>query len=203
MKYVIDLDATPRGLFLVNFIHGECTLGVLNCTVKERHHVFKRTKPQRSSAWKALICYIKNMELIWVLWGCKTVPETNFHLVLKHYSTLKATHLITLYWQKAPKCRSRVMTASLWCRRHTAPIIQSQELTTFVSFHFRWEKDVVSSQRDDEAFWSSLFQGPVFLVFITVCGCVCVFALCCFLWEHCCKRGLLTELELSFHTGGN
>lgn len=99
--------------------------------------------------------------------------------------------------------------AGLWCRRHRASIIQIWELAAVVSFHLMWEKPLLSSLRHDEACWSLSFQGPVSSVFVTPCMCVsvgvweCVFALCSLLWECCSRWGLLTELELSFHTGGN
>lgn len=119
---------------------------------RETDRVFRLTKPGWPSASKALICYIKNMELIWMLWGCESAPESNFHLVIKHCCSLKATHLITLYWRKALKHCSSLMAVILWCCQHSASIIQSWVLTAFVSFHLKWEKHLLSSLRHDEAF---------------------------------------------------
>lgn len=64
-----------------------------------------------------------------------------------------------------------------------------------------------------EAWWGFLISGIPRSGICCVCNCVCmcvsvvmwecVFALCSLLWECCSRWGLLTELELSFHTRGN
>lgn len=50
----------------------------------------------------------------------------------------------------------------------------------------------------NEAFWSAVQR----FVSECICECVCLPSAASS-WECCCRWGLLTELELSFHTGGN
>ena len=217
MKYVIDLHATARGLFFFLFLCKFHPWRVYSRSVKLHNQretdlysgIQSLAGLQRRKHWSATS---KTLNLFRVLSGRETVPESNFHLVLKRYSTLKAAHLITLYW---PKRSSSLMKAELWCCHCMASIIQSCELAAFVSLYSKWEKHLLSNLTHDETFWYLTLQGPLSPVFATVCVCVCVcvfvwmsvwvpvFALCSLLWECRSRWGLLTELELSFHTGGN
>lgn len=164
---------------------------------------------QRKKHWSAT-------SKTWTLFECSEAAKHYLNqiprFVLKHYSTLKAP-----VWLPSIGKRHWSVVQAWWRLaydvRHTALIIQSSKLAAVVSFHLKWEKPPLSGLRHDEDFWFLSIQGPVFAVFgivcvrmswwVCVCVWVCVFALCSLLWECCSRWCLLTELELSFHTGGN
>lgn len=90
-----------------------------------------------------------------------------------------------------PNCCSKVDDS-----RHGDSITQSRALAAFVSLSLKARRP---SGVKPEARLFCCFKAlhPLCLE-----KSVCVFALCCLLWEHCCRWGLLTELKLSFHSGG-
>lgn len=109
------LTCNIQRFFSANFIPGESTVWVLNCTIKERRITHSGVQSLagllRKTHWSATS---KNIEPIWALWGCETVPDFNF---LSHPEALllpeRSFFLIILHWQKVSMRSSGLMVAGL------------------------------------------------------------------------------------------
>lgn len=202
MNYVIDLHVTPRGFLLANFILGECTVGVLNCTIKERQIVYKAS----------LAFSVKSIDL----------------LHQKHGTYFSALRLWNTAWIKFSFCPEALLhpescsfdyplstkgTEALFKPDDSQPIM-SQTHGLNNSKSRAWYFCVLSfkvgkASAEAEAPWGFLIsvvrRSCIPSVSNGVCVIVCVHQCvrpCILLWEQRSRWGLLKELELSFHTGG-
>lgn len=178
---------THKVFFSVSFILGECTVGVLNSTKRGRSCI---QAYKGSPAFGVKKKHWSPASKTWNLFE-RQHPNLIFILSWSTAPPKKLTHLINLYWQKVPNCCSKVDDS-----RHGDSITQSRALAAFVSLSLKARRP---SGVKPEARLFCCFKAlhPLCLE-----KSVCVFALCCLLWEHCCRWGLLTELKLSFHSGG-
>lgn len=87
-----------------------------------------------------------------------------------------------------PNCCSKVDDS-----RHGDSITQSRALAAFVSLSLKARR--LSGVKPEAV-------ARHFCCFKALHPLCLENALCCLLWEHCCRWGLLTELKLSFHGGG-
>lgn len=104
MKYVIDLCATPRGVLCANFILGECTIGELNCTIKERRmlHSGVQRLACRQCVMKSIdVLHQKHGKYLDALRMCDSAwIQFSFEilLILLYHTSERRQSIVTAWW---------------------------------------------------------------------------------------------------------
>lgn len=206
MKYVIDLHVTPRGFFFsANFILGECTVGVLNCTIKETRIMnssiqslaglqLKKHWSATSKTWNLLECYEAAKHYLNQICPLSWSTTPPWKLLFDYPLLAKGT---AVCWPMMSQTHSLNYSKLRACR--CCQLSLKVGKATAVKSEAWWGFLICGISK----VWYSLCLLWCVYVCVSVGAWECVFALCSLLWECCSRWGLLTELELSFHTRGN